>query len=75
MNAFPHKGLPACQADFVNTKANRDPGQTQNLLIREDILMSQFSNPTIGPAIEATQIASVRDRYAEVVEASIVLID
>jgi hypothetical protein len=68
----PDQGLAAGDADFGYAKFGGYPHDSKNFLIPQDILMGQFGSAGKGPAIDAVQVAMVRNGYAQVAQSPVI---
>ncbi len=71
VNIFAQQGLAAGEADLANAKLRGDAGHAGDLLERQDLRFGQKLHAFLGHAVEAADVAAVRDADAQiVVEAS-----
>jgi hypothetical protein len=74
-HAFSDQWLSPGDADFCDSFFNRQLRKTEDLFIRENLLVAKRRDPFLGHAVPATKVAAVGNGDAEVIDFPVVGID
>ena len=67
-HAQAHERLPARQADAADAHAGGDAHGLDDLLDAQDLLMRELLHAFLWHAVDAPEVAAVRERYPEIVD-------
>jgi hypothetical protein len=68
------QGLAAGQPDLLHAQPDKQPHQPRHFLVAQPVCGSFKTFEILGQAVAATQVAAVRDRDAQIVDAASVAI-